>query len=176
MVAAANIVYRGLNFVKQAGAVEKLGGGLRKKYNLITDTSTGKSFGEYNFNNFKKAVDFKINNLAKQYKENKATSTFTSGFQNLPEQTKKQILQQAGEKRKLLSNEQYVKIANKKENLKKSHLQLGEKLNKNYVTLAGQDFKTKAQTRAYYERNRDKIKAFTSQTGEKKFTTAENLA
>ena len=176
MVAAANIVYRGLNFVKQAGAVEKLGGGLRKKYNLITDTSTGKSFGEYNFNNFKKAVDFKINNLAKQYKENKATSTFTSGFQNLPEQTKKQILQQAGEKRKLLSNEQYVKIANKKENLKKSHLQLGEKLNKNYVTLSGQDFKTKAQTRAYYERNRDKVKEFTAQTGKKKFTPAENLA
>ena len=47
MVAAANIVYRGLNFVKQAGAVEKLGGGLRKKYNLIIDTSTGKSFGEF---------------------------------------------------------------------------------------------------------------------------------
>ena len=99
MVAAANIVYRGLNFVKQAGAVEKLGGGLQKKYNLIKDTSTGKSFGEYNLDNFKKAVDFKINNLAKQYKENKATSTFTSGFQNLPEKTKKQILQQAGEKR-----------------------------------------------------------------------------
>ena len=114
--------------------------------------------------------------LAKLYKKNKADPSFIQTFFNLPEQTKKEVLKQAGETRKLLSDEQYVKIANKKENLLKSHLQLGEKLNKNYVTLAGQDFKTKAQTRAYYERNRDKVKAFTAQTGKKKFTTAENLA